>query len=143
MDRRRAVTVLIVWYVTTLAVELGGGLAFAARAGWLAVPFATGPAGPIRVLVTYDTVEQPINSTAVLHYLRTHCVKDGDTAAYRQWPLSIDATNESDDFKKLLAIKGDAQPWVRIESRSGRIFSGRLPTAIDDQLALFKKWGGE
>lgn len=99
-------------------------------------------AGPIRVLVIYDTVEQPINATSVIHYLRTHCVKDGDTAAFRQWAATVDATNESPDFKKLFALPRTKLPWVFIQSQSGKVLSGPLPAVIDDQLALFKKWGG-
>jgi hypothetical protein len=99
-------------------------------------------AGPIRVLVVYDGVEQPINSTAVLHYLHTHCVKDGDAPAFRQWPSGVDATNESPEFKKLLALPRKSSPWVFIQSQSGHVLSGPLPAAIDEQLALFTKWGG-
>lgn len=108
------------------------------------LPGVLGPTpGPIRVLVVYDTAEQPINSTEIIHYWSTHCIKVDKTPEWRQWNKDTDAANETAEWRKLFALPRDKLPWVVIENEHGQRFSGPLPESNADRLALFKKWGGE
>lgn len=133
-DRRHKIT----YVVCALAV------CYLVHSGALAVPgIGAGTPGPFRALIVYEGVDMPINSDEVLKYLDTHCIKGSNGPDWRQWPKTIDAKNDTADFKRLLAMPADGYPWAFLEHPSGRTWSGKFPESAEDQLSLFRKWGGE
>lgn len=112
--------------------------------GWVGLPgIGVGTPGPFRALVVYEGVDMPINSDAVIKYLDEHAIKGSKGPEWRQWAKSIEGKNSTADFKRLFALPAEAYPSVSIEHATGRTWTGKFPEDDAEQLAFFRKWGGE
>lgn len=80
-------------------------------------------------------------SQELTDYCDAKCVKVNNTPEYRIYDKDIQLTNESDVWKKAMAIERKSLPWLIVSNgRSG--YSGPLPLTIDETMQILKRYGG-
>lgn len=80
-------------------------------------------------------------SEELTDYCNAKCVKVNNTPEYRIYDKDVKFTNESDVWKKAMAIERKSLPWLIVSNgRSG--YSGPLPLTIDETMKILKRYGG-
>ncbi|HEV3020877.1 MAG TPA: hypothetical protein VGX76_00360, partial [Pirellulales bacterium] len=113
-----------------------------------------GGIGPIRVLIVdkmkaygndnYKPYENVLNSSRIIHYLNTHCAKDGNAPLWRHWDKDVKLTKENAIWQPMLDHANEAMakaknelPVLVIQNANGsREAVGALPANEDAALAL-------
>jgi hypothetical protein len=112
----------------------------------------TAAAPAFRCLIVYESADlsklppaqlTAITSAAVRDYLNAHCVAgpDGKTKEWRVWDASVNTSNESATWQKVMARPRKSIPWITIgNGKAG--YEGPLPPDVNSTLELLKRFGG-
>lgn len=81
------------------------------------------------------------SSAELSDYAKAKCVSVDGVPEFRIYDPDVVLTNESDVWRKALAIERKSLPWL-IVSDGRRGFSGPLPLTLDETMAIVKRYGG-
>ena len=81
------------------------------------------------------------SSAELSNYAKAKCVAVDGVPEFRVFDPDVVLTNESDVWRKAMAIERKSLPWLIVsDGRHG--FSGPLPLTLEDTMAIVKRYGG-